>query len=134
MTPIFPRPMRFTPAIEAHLIPQSASRPLAFTPAETEEWRALKEALRSRRSVDHFARAWYGGIGSLILSGLAAKLFHDRPESPWLAVLLGSMGVVGWSFAVTYFVRSRRASRREQEMLVRLRSLDARAPKEPELF
>jgi hypothetical protein len=129
---MFPRPM------SSHAIPltpdELPGKPVGLSPPEEQERLSLRERLRLRRSVDHFARAWYGGIASSILTGLALKLFHDHPGFRWITALLGVASVLGWFFAVGYFIRSRRVARVEQEMLARLQTLETRAPKPRELF
>ena len=125
---MFPRPM---PAPATPLAPHDSP---ALSPAEAGERSRLREGLRLRRSVDHFARSWYGAIAALIATGLAAKLFHDQPHPGWGFAAAASLSALGWIFAVGYFLRSRRAARRESEMLRRLQTLESRAPKPPELF
>jgi len=126
---MFPRPM---PAPAKPLAPPPDAP--ALSPAEVGERHRLREGLRLRRSVDHFARAWYGSIAALIGTGLAAKLFHDEARPGWGFAIVASLTVLVWIFAAGYFFRSRRTARRESEMLRRLQVLDGRAPKPPELF
>ena len=119
-----------------HAIPlalEAAPAHAGLSPPEEQERLSLARA-RLRRSVDHFARAWYGSIASLILTGLALKLFHDHPGFRPIPALLGAAGLLGWCFAIGYFFRSRRVARAEQEMLTRLQALETRAPKPRELF
>jgi hypothetical protein len=115
-------------------MPLASPEPAALSPVEAQERLALRENLRLRRSVDHFARAWYGSIASLILTGIALKLLYDHLRFRWSAVLVATLGLVGWSIALVSLIRSRRAARGEREMLRRLQALDLRAPKPPELF
>jgi hypothetical protein len=124
---MFPRPMP-SPAIPL------APEPAALSPVEAEERLQLREGLRLRRSVDHFARAWYGSIASLVLTGLALKLFHDHPRFGWDRAAVAALSFLGWFFALGSLVRSRRTARTERENLRRLQALEARAPKPPELF
>jgi len=128
---MFPRPMTSN---HARAIPIAPDQLPALSAVETQERLQLREAMRLRRSVDHFARAWYGAIASLILSGVAAKLFVDRPSFRWGLALVAGLGLAGWCFAIGNLLRSRRAARAERKMLVRLQTLDLRAPKPPELF
>jgi hypothetical protein len=132
---MFARPMLSRPGL-AVVVPEEVA---ALSPAEVRERLQLREALRLRRSVDHFARAWYGAIVSLILTGIAAKVFidaaHRRQPAPSLGgLLLSGMALGGWCFATLYLVRSRRTARVERDMLGRLQDLDERFPKPPELF
>jgi hypothetical protein len=56
-----------------------------------EELEALRDGLRERHSVDHFARAWYSGLAFLLLTGVWIKLLHDSVDQPlflWPAALL----------------------------------------------
>ena len=105
-----------------------------LSPAEAQERFSLREGLRVRRSVDHFARAWYGAIGSLILTGVTVKLFHDHPGAVWSGVLPFVLALLGWAFTFRFLIRSRRVAFRERAMLKRLLDLERRAPKPPELF
>jgi len=123
--------MSSTPARALHLVPD-APPPLSL--AEIEERRALRQTLRLRRSVDHFARGWYGSIVALILTGISLKLWHDRSGLGWPAFALAGLALLGWGFAALAFRRSRETRRIERRMLVRLEELDSRAPKPPELF
>lgn len=108
--------------------------PAALSPAEDQERLALREGLRLRRSVDHFARAWYGAIASLILTGVSLKLFYDHRGFVWNGALVSCFALLGWIFAVTFLIRSRRLARHERTMLERLLDLERRAPPPPELF
>ena len=108
--------------------------PAALSPAEDQERLSLRERLRLRRSVDHFARAWYGAIASLILTGVAVKLFYDHGGFVWTGALASGVALLGWVFAVTFLIRSRRVARHERTMLERLLDLERRAPPPPELF
>ena len=117
------------------LIPEELpAAPPGLSLPEEQERLSLRDGLRLRRSVDHFARAWYGAIGSLILTGLTLKLLHDHLGFRWSTALFGVASLLGWCFAIGYFFRSRRVARGEQEMLTRLQALDTRAPKPRELF
>ena len=108
--------------------------PAALSPAEDQERLSLREGLRLRRSVDHFARAWYGGIVSLILTGVALKLFHDHDGFVWTGAAASALALLGWVFTVTFLIRSRRVARHEHTRLERLLDLERRAPPPPELF
>lgn len=136
-----PRPMSPHPAQVIDRSPESPFRADApvFSALEAKERVRLREALRLRRSVDHFARAWYGAILSLILTGVAAKLILDAEHLPEptlsvAGVLFSGLALGGWCFATLYLIRSRRTARTENAMLVRLHDLDERSPKPPELF
>ena len=118
----------------APALPLALEPPPALTPAEASELSSLREGLRLRRSVDHFARAWYGAIGSLILTGVTVKLFYDHGGFVWNGALASGFALLGWVFAVTYLIRSRRVASHERAMLARLLELERRAPKPPELF
>jgi len=124
--------------MSSHAIPlapdELAGESAGLSPPEERERLSLREGLRLRRSVDHFARAWYGAIASLVLTGLALKLFHDHPGFRWTTVVFGVLSLLGWCFAFFYFFRSRHVARAEQVMLTRLRALETRAPKPRELF
>src|SRR4029077_16638152 len=57
----------------------------------TGELEELRDGLRERRSIDHFARAWYAGLSSILLTGIWIKLAHDSPKHPlflWPGALL----------------------------------------------
>jgi hypothetical protein len=94
----------------------------------------LRTALRNRHSVDHFARAWYGSLVSILLCGLWIKLMHDtrgRAYFLWPGALLCLAAVL---FALSHLRRAFRLLAREREQLARLRALEAKAPPRPELF
>ncbi len=141
---MFPRPMPSPAASRCRRRSARACRrqrpsperppPVALSPAEAQERFSLREGLRLRRSVDHFARAWYGAIASLILTGVALKLFHDHPGFAWSGALASGLALLGWVFAISFLVRSRRVARAERTMLRRLVDLESRVPRPPELF
>jgi hypothetical protein len=94
----------------------------------------LRDALRDRHSVDHFARAWYGSLFSLLLCGVWIKLLHDSRGSKlflWPGALL-CLSVI--AFAVSHLRQGLRLMAKEQGQLARLRALEAEAPPRPELF
>src|ERR1700689_1064650 len=115
---MFPRPMSL------HAIPlapeELPGEPAGLSPPEEQERLSLREGLRLRRSVDQFARAWYGAIASLILSGIALKLFHDHAGFVWNGALTAGFALLGWVFSVPFLIRSRRVARHERTMLTRL--------------
>ena len=137
-----PRPMSRQPAqaIDRADDGPSGAEPPAFSALEAKERIRLREAMRLRRSVDHFARAWYGAILSLILTGLATKLFLDSAHLPVPKLSLAAVVLSGGRLGRLVFrlgespLRSRRSARAENAMLVRLQDLDERSPKPPELF
>jgi hypothetical protein len=99
-----------------------------------EELAALRDGLRERRSMDHFARAWYSGLSFLLLTGIWVKLAHDSHNHPlflWPGALL--------CFSVLLLtLRELRAGGRlfqdERARLRRLRALEEAAPPLAELF
>src|ERR1700691_753432 len=129
---MFPRPMSL------HAIPlapeEPPEEPAGLSPPEEQERLSLREGLRLRRSVDHFARAWYGAIGSLILTGVAVKLFYDHGGFVWTGALASGLTLLAWVFAFTSLIGSRRVARHERTRLKRLLDLERRAPPPPELF
>jgi hypothetical protein len=94
----------------------------------------LRNALRDRHSVDHFARAWYGSLFSLLLCGVWIKLWHDSRGPAlflWPAALL-CLSVI--AFAAKELRLGLRLMSKERGLLARLRALEAEAPPRPELF
>jgi hypothetical protein len=99
-----------------------------------DELETLRDGLRERLSIDHFARAWYAGLGSILLTGIWAKLAHDSPRHPLFlwpgALLCFSVFLLtlrelrtGWRLFLDERARHRR-----------LLELEAAAPPPPELF
>jgi len=94
----------------------------------------LRNALRDRHSVDHFARAWYGSLFSILLCGVWIKLLHDSGGHRyllWPGALL-CLSVI--AFAVSHIREGLRLMSKERGQLARLRALEAEAPPRPELF
>jgi hypothetical protein len=100
----------------------------------TGEAEVLRNGLRERRSIDHFARAWYAGLLTILLTGIWVKVAHDSHNHPlflWpgallcLSVLLLTLGEIRTGGRIFVDERAR---------LARLRELEAAAPPPPELF
>ena len=94
----------------------------------------LRNALRDRHSVDHFARAWYGSLFSLLLCGVWIKLLHDSRGPKyflWPGALL-CLSVI--AFALSHLRKGLRLRVKERGQLERLRALEAETPPRPELF
>ena len=95
---------------------------------------ALRDGLRERRSIDHFARAWYSGLASLLLTGTWIKLLHDSVNHPlflWPAALLCLSMLM---LTLRELRTGSRLLRDERARLRRLRELEASFPPGPELF
>jgi hypothetical protein len=94
----------------------------------------LRNALRDRHSVDHFARAWYGSLFSLLLCGVWIKLWHDS-RGPTLFLWPGALLCLSViAFAAKELRLGLRLMSQERGLLARLRALEAEAPPRPELF
>jgi hypothetical protein len=99
-----------------------------------EELTALREGLRERRSMDHFARAWYSGLTSLLLLGIWIKLAHDSRNHP-LFLWPGALLCLSVFLLTLRELRSgARLFRDERARLTRLRELEEAAPPRAELF
>lgn len=125
-----------TPSLASRSLtsPSAPELTVALDPSEQAERRALRESMRTRKSVDHFARGWYGCIGALIGTGLTLKLGRDTHGLRWSVGALAAGTAVGWVLAVVQLVKYWRLNKVEVAMLQRLSALDARMPKAPELF
>ncbi|MHB1845669.1 MAG: hypothetical protein ACYCWW_12655 [Deltaproteobacteria bacterium] len=94
----------------------------------------LRDDLRERRSVDHFAHAWGGTLSFLILLGCWVKLFHDSLRPP-LFLWPGALLVVGIALFVAQEVsRGLTLLATERGWLRRLRDLEASLGPGQELF
>jgi hypothetical protein len=104
--------------------------PLPIEPEMVE----LRNALRNRHSVDHFARAWYGALASILLSGVWIKVMVDA-RGRWPLLWVGStLAVFTLGFTTYQLRRAFQLLSRERSQLARLRALEAKAPPRPELF
>jgi hypothetical protein len=109
---------------------KAAVRALPIDPELVE----LRNALRNRHSVDHFASAWYTALGAVLLCGLWIKLFHDR-HGPAVYLWPGALLCVSViALAGSHLRQGLRLLKREREQLRRLRVLEANTPPRPELF
>ncbi len=110
-----------------------AARP-ALTTAETDERAQLREALRTRRSIDCVARAWYTGLLALVFFGLSLRSWHDQVAFTSLERDFGIAAAVVGAYALSQVYAALRVGRDERRKIDRLTELDGRAPKAPELF
>jgi hypothetical protein len=122
------------PSVTAVQSPPPNPRPAPLSKDEEVERLALRERLRLLRSIDYFARAWYGTLLSLILTGVLWRVSDGWPASRWPTLVSGGLTLAAWVFSGLNFLRSRAEAHDEAGDLARFRQLDARAPKAPELF